>query len=361
MRTYFLLIFAIVMFLGVTNTRAQGGYIIKVEGNKIYLNMPNAKVSDIVSVLNNGGSMIDPRTGQTIYTEPEVVGQLKIIAVQGAYSVGMVYGNTVIYPQEGMTVRKGTVMQRNNYGEATVMIAPAELNFPQGFNTMVGDGYIGDYVSAALMEHLLKSDKIQVIDRSMLSMQQGEISLGQSGMIDYNTAIEYGKISGVRYAVKIILQKPDVVTIGNNVPIKALAGMVSEATNSNNSSRGRTNQVQNLLPENMSTSNIKVAVNIVTQIVDLQTGRLLYQAKATGKASGAPSIGLELGNYGNNGYDTGYYDNNYNNNYNTGSGNTININQKNGSDFMQTVTGKAIDDAFKKIGKDLNKYFKENL
>ena len=105
---------------------------------------------------------------------------MPIIAVQGAYSVGRLYGNTSFYPVEGMTVRKGTVMQKNNYGEATVMIAPADLKFPQGVNTMVGEGYIGDYVSVALMQHLLKSDKIQVIDREMLDLQRDEISLGQS-------------------------------------------------------------------------------------------------------------------------------------------------------------------------------------
>jgi hypothetical protein len=199
-----------------------------------------------------------------------VVGQIKIIAVQGNYSVGKIYGNAIVYPGEGMTVRKGSVIQKNNYGETTVMIAPAELNFPQGLNTMVGDGYIGDYVSAALMLHLLKSDKIHLIDRSIFGSHQQkneygyemsskgiyekEMDLVNSGAIDRYTMLEYGRISGARYLIKITMQKPDVVNVSNNIPVKGMANLASDLTNT---PRPSNNQY---LPDNMSSPNIKVSV-----------------------------------------------------------------------------------------------------
>lgn len=337
---YFLIAFVTSLLLNITGVNAQAGYIIKVDENKIYLNMPNAKVSDIVSALDNGSFMTDPRTGDSIYIEPEIVGQIKIIAVQSNYAVGLVYGDAASHLAEGMTVKNGTVMQKNSYGETTVMIAPAELNFPQGVNTMVGDGYIGDYVSAALMSHLLQSDKIQLIDRSALAMQQNEISLGKSGEIDYNTALEYGKISGVRYVVKITLQKPDVVNVGNSIPVKGIMDAVEEVTKSNKTGRDgteRTNRTRDMIPSNMQTNNVKVSVRIVTHIIDLQTGKVLFTTNSTGTASGNPQISLESTQYGH-----------------------VTINSKD-VNFTQTVTGKAIDNAFKKIGKELNKYFSKNL
>ena len=336
MRTYFLIVFVATMLSGVAGVSAQNGsqntsgYIIKVDGDKVYLNLPDAKVSDIVSVLDNGGSMEDPKTRRTIRTEPEVVGQIKIIAALGDYSVGRVYGNMTTPPGEGMTVQKGPVVQKNKYGETTVMIAPAEVNFPQGLNTTVGDGFIGDLVSDALMEHLMESDKIQLIDRSMLTTQQSEISLGQSSAIDPNTAIEFGKISGVRYLVKITLQKPDVVNISDDIPV---AGLVNAFTN------GRNTNITQHLPTNVHTAHVKVSVRIVTHVVDLQTGKVLFMSAGEGSAKGSPQIGIESPELG---------------------GNGLKLNNKE-VDFTQTVIGKAIDHAFKKIGKELNEYFSKNL
>ena len=371
MRTYFLVVCIATIWFGSTSAWAQNGYIIRVDGDRVYLNLPNVKVTDIVSVYSNDGYMTDPRTGREIRQEPEVVGQIKVIAVQGMYSVGIVYGNSRTHLGEGMTVGKGTVMQRNDYGEATVMIAPAELNFPQGLNTMVDGGYIGDYVSAALMSHLLKSDKIQLVDRSIFgAYQQGgdfgygsqrgiyekEMDLINSGVIDPYSSLAYGQMSGVRYIVKITMQKPDVVNVSNNIPVRGIANMASDAANAFRTSRGgtsRTNITQDLLPTNMQTTKIKVSVRIVTHIIDLQTGKVLFMTNGIGTASGKPQIGLEYSGYGNS------YD--YGSGYDYGNNNMqITLDSKD-VNFTQTVTGQAIDDAFKKIGPQLNKYFKENL
>ena len=322
------------LLLSTMGVLAQSGYIIKVDGDKVYMNLPGAKVSDVVPVFNNGGSMTDPKSGRNIQIEPEVIGQIKIIAVQGAYSVGRVYGNTATYPEKGMTVGQRTVIQKNNYGETTVMIAPAEVNFPQVVNTMVGSGYIGDYVSDVLMEHLLKCNKIKLVDRSILSTQQNEIAMGQSGGIDPNTALEYGKISGARYLVKITLLQPDVVNVGSNIPVKGIAitldnsisRIVRQPVNNYDATQG--------LPNNVKINNVKVSVRIVVRVVDLQTGNILFTSNGEGVASGQPKLSWE--------YDFGTLENT-------------------GEQFTQTVTGKAVDKAFRKIGKELNEYFDKNL
>ena len=324
------------------------GYIIKVEGDKIYLKTlsRNIKISDVVSVMSKNELIIDPVTRKEVRLEPEVVGHIKITAVQSEYSIGIVYGDAKTVLAEGMNIRKESTLPVNNYSEAIVMIAPAEVNFPQAMNTMVGDtysggGYIGDYVSAALMEQLLKSNKIQLIDRSILQIQRDELTMANIGEIDYNTMLKYGKIMGARYIVKITMQKPDVATIGNNIPVAGIMRTTQSIANSyssnGNNSYGTSQPIQQAIPENVSTRNVKVLVNIAAHVVDLQTGRVLFMSKSTGKASGAPQLSFEI----------------------TAVGRNTDINQ--GADFFQTITGKAVEDAFKHIGRELITYFNRNL
>jgi hypothetical protein len=348
MKTYFLIVIIATMLLNVANARAQAGYIIKVDGEKVYMNLPNAKVSDVVSLLDNGGSMTDNRTGRTIQTEPEVIGQIKIIAVQGSYSVGRVYGNPAISPVEGMTVRKGSKIEANGYGETTVMIAPASVMLPEGVNTLIDGGndqkgYIGDLVSAELMNELLKCEKITVIDRSVLETQESEINLMNNGMIDQNTAFQLGKMSGARYIVQITLQKPDVEKVENNVPVSTILGGMAGAMG-NNSNNRQMQQTQRQLQQaatyapDIRSANIKVKVKIYTRVVDLQTGQALFQYSSEGDAKGKPQIQLEF-------VQLGFA--------------KVDLNQN--ADFIHSVTGKAIKDAFKKIGKELNEFFERNI
>ena len=338
MRTYFLIVIVAAMLSGVIGASAQDGYqntrdyIIKVDGDKVYLKLSEAKVSDIVSILSTGESMTDPRTGQAIRIEPEVVGKIKIIAVLGNYSVGRVYGNTITLPREGMTVRK----EGDDLREVAVMIAPADLNFPKGLNTTVknenGDeGYIGDYVSAALMPYLLKSGKIRLIDSSQLGVPQQN----QYGDTYSNQAINFAQEKGARYMIKITMLKPDVVAGKKDrfSPGKIVIGALNLSkvplTNA-------TKLIQSVLPNDMEISNMEVSVKMKVHIVDLQTSSVLYIWDAEGSASGKPSIVLSQWE-------------------------TFGDLSLDGANFTQTITGKAIDKAFEKIGKELNKYLNEHL
>jgi len=335
----------------ITNTAiAQNadGYIMSVEGDKIYLklNSQNIKASDVVSVMSNSKVIDDPFTGQQIRLEPEVVGQIKVIDVQNTYSIGRVYGDAKYSLEMGMSVRKNAFMPVNDYGEATVIIAPPDINFPQGLNTMVGNpfggegGYIGDYVTAVLMEHLQKSNKIKLLDRSILQMQRDEQNMGKSGELDYNTMLQDGKIMGARYIVKITMQKPDVAAVSNNIPTGAMvrtgSGIAGALSPGYNNFNIKTQPLQQAVPENVATERIKIQVNIRVQVVDLQTSEVLFTSSGIGKANGTPQFSFEFL-----------------------AGGNLGINQ--GAHFPQSVTGKAIEDAFKDIAPRINKFFNDKI
>jgi hypothetical protein len=233
-------------------------------------------------------------------------------------------------------VKESRIVQGN--GEVTVMIAPADLNFPKGENNMVSngneyvsEGYIGDYVSAALMPHLLKSGKIQLIDHSLLTPQQNN-----NGETYSNSAVNYAKEMGARYMVKVTMLKPDVDI--NKERVRVSPGKVFDGISrlSNAQNRNATNTLKEVLPENMTISNMKVSVKMLVHLVDLQSNRILNTWDAEGKASSKAAIDLK----------------------NMPAFGDLFID---GTDFTQTVTGQAIDKAFEKIGKDLNKYLKGNL
>jgi hypothetical protein len=302
------------------------------DGGKVYLNLhsPDVKVSDILYVLSEGGYMTDPNTGQRIKIEPEIVGQIKITGVTATYSVARALGNGPLEPK--MLVSKDPGLRTNLDGEVTVMIAPAEITYPDNYR--VEDGDFSDVVAAMLMEQLMQSDKIQLLDRSVLDVQRQEISMGQSGEVDFYTAVEYGKITGARYAVKITMQKPDVMTVENSIAagaiVNATAGIVAGAGGAD------VRPITQFTPTNIATSKVKVSVNISTRVVDLQTGKVLFICRGAGIASGKPQITLDLPEalYG-----------------------VARISLNQGAEFKQTVTGNALERAFKTVGAKLNGFF----
>jgi len=330
------------------------GYIMQINGDNIYLKLHspnNIKVGEVLSVMSSGGVIEDPITSEKIQITPEVIGQIKVIQVTNTYSIGKAYGNTETYQlAEAMTVRKGTILQTDGYGETTVMIAPASVMLPEGVNTLVSgsdgqQGYIGDVVSAELMNELLKCKKITVIDRSVLATQELEKELQDRNMIDQNTAFQLGKISGARYIVQITLQKPDVQKVETNVQAGTILSGVAGAmgNNSYNNSRQRQQTQQQIqqaatYAPDVRSANIKVKVKVYTKVVDLQTGRTLFQCSGEGDAKGKPQIQLEFVQLG-----------------------AANVALNQNADFTHSVTGKAIEEAFKKIGKELSKYFEKNL
>ena len=83
----------------------------------------------------------------------------------------------------------------------------------------------------------------------------------------------------------------------------------------------------------MKLATLKASVSLSVHVVDLQTGEIVFMCSSNGKAQGKSQLSLEYGALG---------------------GGELNGGAE---DFKQTVTGKAIQQAFMKIGRNLKDFF----
>lgn len=203
---------------------------------------------------------------------------------------------------------------------ASVIVPPAQVN------DVVGVGHFGGYVADLLMEQLMMCPKVKLIDRSLFGAQLDEVAMGGE-FIDPSTAIEKGKIAGVRYAVQVTMQKPDVTNVRTGIPLASIMGALQGGLNRNIGAQ---------YMSNMEIARLKASVSLSARVIDLQTGEVLFMTSGNGKAEGDAQIGMEYGALG---------------------GAKLN----DGADgFKQTVTGKAIQKAFMTIGRNLDAFFSGN-
>lgn len=312
------------------------GYIIKIDGETIYTDLGNSSVKpgDWVNVYGKGNYIIHPVTQKKIYTEPKIIGKLEIGSAFGDYSIAATNDRGLLHLlKEGMEVcvvskKNGTdaislsdktslVQGRASGGRIPIVIAPAQVN------DVVGVGHFGGYVADVLMEQMLLCDKVKLLDRSILNAQMDEVNLAGS-YIDPATAIQRAKIQGARYILQVTMQKPDVVNVRTGVPLASIMGAIQGATGSNIGAQ---------YMSNASIATLRAEVNITTRVVDLETGEVMFMTSGKGKAKGKSSVLLEYGALG---------------------GGEVN----GGVDgFKQSITGKAIQQAFTTIGRNLNRYF----
>ena len=199
----------------------------------------------------------------------------------------------------------------------TVVVAPAQVN------DVVNSGHFGGYVADVLMEQLLLGNEVRLLDRSILNEQIDEMNLA-GNVIDPKTAIKKGKVVGAKYIIQVTMQKPDVVNVKTGIPLASFMGAIGTATKTNIGAE---------YASNLQVGTLKASVSISTRVVDLQTGEILFMTSGTGNAKGKSQLSLEYGALG---------------------GAEIN----GGADgFKQTMTGKAIQQAFITIGRNLNKFF----
>ena len=228
--------------------QTQQGYIIKVEVDKIYLDLhaPDVKVSDVVSVYSEDGYITHPVTNQKIKTEGELIGRIEITSVYETYSIGKILPGVSKALKEGMSVKKEPTAEKvgtpiiieterpreavshfsaKDGGKPTVVITSAQVN------DVVGSvGYFGGYVSDMLMEQLLRGNQVQLLDRSALNAQMDELEL-VGAYIDPETAIQRGKIIGARYIIQVTMQRPDVVNVRTGVPLASIMGAAQSISN----------------------------------------------------------------------------------------------------------------------------------
>jgi len=315
----------------------QKGFIIEIEETSVYLDYTSkdVKIGDRLQVVSAQKIMVHPVTKEKIVKEGEVIAVLEITDVQSNYSVaGRVYpanafskltvGTKVSKPSEAIEVKA-----LPNDGKLNVAIASATVN------DMVGPGYLGNYVSDMLMSELLGCDKIRLIDRSVLNAQIDETDLQNSGYIKKDNSIVKGQIAGVQYLIQVTMQKPDVTNVSTGIPFKSMiyaAGAIAGLAGAPSGLSSGLN-TSGSLTSNMKTAKLKSAVSITARVVDVQTGEILFMCSGTGNAQGESQVELEGGALG------GL--------------------QLNGGveGFKQTVTGKAVALAYRKIGNNLKSFF----
>ena len=325
------------------------GYVIAVEGEKVYIDLAAGKVQpgDKVTVYSKERYFVHPVTKKQLKREPSQIALLEITKVYDDYSLASaIPAQNLSKIEVGMTVQyqiipheKTIVPQNDTYSQpstlesfssylstestrktdnkVSVFVAPAQVN------DVVSIGYFGSYVSDLLMEQLMFCEKVRLLDRTVLGMQMDETNL-TGNYIDPNTAIQKGKIAGAQYVIQVTMQKPDVVNIKTGIPLASIMGAIQSGVGKNIGAQ---------YMSNMEVGILTASVSITARVVDLQTSEVLFMSSGTGKAKGKSQLSMEYGALG-------------------GA-------QLNGGaeGFKQTVTGQAIQKAFIGIGRNLNQYF----
>lgn len=338
------------------------GYIINIEGGNVYLDFTNVqvKVGERVEAVEVGGYMTHPKTGRKIKKEDVTLGSLTISETFDEYSVAKVTDTgllsrlktgmqvqTVADRKEMITNQTAGPVQENNsstsvYENMQRVLAAQETASPTSFsqpqinddrvsvvvapaqvNDVVNSGHFGGYVADILMEQLLLCDKVRLLDRGVLNAQIDEINL-QGGIIDPSTAIQQGKVLGARYILQTTMQKPDVANVRTGIPLASIMGAIQGASGTN---------IGAAYASNVSVATLRASVSLSVRVIDLQTGEVVFMCSGTGKSKGKSQLSLEYGALG---------------------GGELNGGAE---DFKQTVTGKAIQQAFMRIGKNLDDFF----
>ena len=307
------------------------GYIISIEKNAVYIDLNETQVApgDRFDVYKIGGYMTHPVTGKHIRKNDALIGSLEVGEVYSEYSIARPQNPGLLKQLEvGMKIvpqakRPATAQGRSgdlntaDGDRVPIVIAPAVVN------DVVNNGHFGGYVADILMEQMLLCDKVRLLDRSVLNAQMSEIDLA-GDILDPTTTIQSGQAIGARYILQTTMQKPDVANIKTGVPLAAVMGAVQMATGTN---------IGAAYASNMQIARLKAAVVISVRVVDLQTGEVVFMASGEGEAKGKSQVSMEYGALGGGQLDGGV------------------------EGFKQTVTGKAIQQAFRRIGRNLIAFF----
>lgn len=113
-------------------------------------------------------------------------------------------------------------------------------------------------VSEFVIEELLDTGRFNVIEREQMSAIMEEQYLNSTGLVDQSTAVEIGKIVGVRYLVA-----------------GSIAGLSLKESGLGVGSHG----------VNVGGGKHTVIANVTARIIDVETGRILLASHGTGESS----------------------------------------------------------------------------
>lgn len=364
------LILSLLLLLGSVAVMGQTtkGCIISIENGVVNVDLTNAQVKagDCLNVIVSGGYMTHPVTGRRVRKEDRILCKLEVGDAYSEYSVARPHDvSSLSQLKPGMTVQisKRNVtesIQQNNTLQSNKLVSKNDImlnNFvsdgkttgsdvssisiqalpeskvtsekvsiviaPAQVNDIVHSGHFGGYVADVLMEQMLMCDKVRLLDRSVLNAQIDEINLA-GDILDPSTTIKREQGIGVRYILQTTMQKPDVANVRTGIPLASVMGAVQGLTGTNIGAN---------YASDMKLATLKASVNLSVRVVDLQTGEIVFMCSGSGKAQGKSQLSLEYGALG---------------------GGELNGGAE---DFKQTVTGKAIQQAFMKIGRNLKDFF----
>lgn len=366
------LILSLLLLLGSVAVMGQTtkGCIISIENEVVNVDLTNAQVKagDCLDVIVSGGYMTHPITGRRVRKEDRILCKLEVGDAYSEYSVARPHDvSSLSQLKPGMTVqiskRKVTEsIQQNNTLQSNKSVSKNDImlnNFvsdgktagssvspgiqvlpesklisekvsiviaPAQVNDIVHSGHFGGYVADVLMEQMLMCDKVRLLDRSVLNAQIDEINLA-GDILDPSTTIQRGQSIGARYILQTTMQKPDVANVRTGIPLASVMGAVQGLTGTNIGAN---------YASDVKLATLKASVNLSVRVVDLQTGEIVFMCSGSGKAQGKSQLALEYGALG---------------------GGELNGGAE---DFKQTVTGKAIQQAFVRIGRTLNDFFHGN-
>lgn len=349
---FYIIIFVLNLLCLEINAQDLTGYIISIENSTINvdLNRSQVQVGTVLQVLVKGGYSTDPETGRRVRMPEKVIGDLRIMNTYTDYSEAAPMDNALLAQlKPGMRVTKRASMQNvepqpqkqntnlsvnermvnafvSNGTNSDANINQEKINITIAHaqvNDVVNNGHFGGYVADILMEQMLTCDKVRILDRSILNDQLNELDLS-GHLLDQSTTIKQEKALGARYILQTTMQKPDVANVRTGIPLASVMGAIQGATNTN---------IGAAYASNINFATLKASVSISVRVVDLQTGEIVFMCSGNGKAQGKSQLSLEYGAL---------------------SGGELNGGAE---DFKQTVTGKAIKNAFVKIGRNLKDYF----
>lgn len=175
----------------------------------------------------------------------------------------------------------GTSLQAEGaslYDYPNVAVLPYANKAAVSSELTMGDASL---VSEFVIEQLLDSERFNVIEREMLEAIMKEHSFNMSGMVDPMTAVQIGKLAGVRYLVA-----------GS---VTGLSTKKSGASYSDSQWGGA--------GFNKNT----VIANVTARFIDVETGRIVLAASGTGE-SASTNIEFTLRKTKLEDYDDGSYD-----------------------------------------------------
>lgn len=302
------------------------GYVIQVEGDNVYLdvNSKNSKIKpgDNLEVVKEGGYIIHPVTKEKIKKKDETISNLKISEINDEYSIAKAYPrNSIGNIVPGMQVRIVATSEKKQAFKKTIAVQPIKTVGTSG-------GYMGVYISDLLTERLFDSGDLKVLDRETLGWQEDEIALNINNIIDENQQMIPVKSTGVDYFIVGTLYEPDVVEVSTGIPIKAALSVAEEATGKNLGSK---------IASDVSIKTLVAIVKINLRVVDVESGEILFICNEMQKTEGKSQIDLERGALGG-----------------------LKL-QGGSSSFINTVTGKAVQQAIVNLTGYITEYFKGNI